>query len=117
MLVLVCGDRNWQDRQAILHRLSDLPDDTKVIHGGAKGADTLAGSVATELGFPVAVVEAQWEIYGRGAGPIRNKVMLGYRPDLVIAFHENITASKGTANMINQAKKAGIPVELITGGE
>jgi hypothetical protein len=34
-------------------------------------------------------------------------------PEKVVAFHENIKKSKGTANMIAQAKKAGISVEII----
>ncbi|KKL62841.1 hypothetical protein LCGC14_2181210, partial [marine sediment metagenome] len=33
--------------------------------------------------------------------------------ELVIAFNENISVSKGTLNMIEQAIRAGIPVEII----
>ena len=53
---------------------------------------------------------ADWDTHGRGAGPIRNKQMLEEgKPDLVIAF----PGGKGTANMIGQAKEAGIPVREI----
>lgn len=46
--------------------------------------------------------------------PIRNKQMLDEgKPDLVLAFHTDIENSKGTKNMIYQAKKRGIKVILI----
>jgi ABC-type Fe3+-hydroxamate transport system substrate-binding protein len=44
--------------------------------------------------------------YGPSAGPIRNGRMLEYKPDLVIAF----PGGRGTANMVKQARKAGIAV-------
>jgi len=36
------------------------------------------------------------------------------RPDMVLAFHDSITSSKGTANMIRIAKLAGVPVKLVS---
>ena len=35
------------------------------------------------------------------------------QPDLVLAFHANIAASTGTADMLGQAKKRGIPTRLL----
>lgn len=55
-----------------------------------------------ELAFP-----ADWENYRRAAGPIRNRQMLvEATPDLVVAF----PGGPGTANMIRQARAAGVPV-------
>ena len=46
---------------------------------------------------------------GGAAGAIRNGQMLTEgKPDLVVAFHGNISISKGTKNMVEQATKAGI---------
>lgn len=42
--------------------------------------------------------------------------MLKLGPDLVIAFSTTTPPTPGTANMINQATKAGIKVELHTPG-
>jgi len=39
--------------------------------------------------------------------------MLAENPDLVIAFHSNISASKGTQNCISQAAALRIVVEII----
>ncbi len=59
---------------------------------------------------------AKWNLYGKGAGHIRNKEMIDKgKPDKVVAFHSDISKSKGTRNMINQAKKLGIPTEIKCG--
>jgi len=64
---------------------------------------------------------ADWRI-GRGAGPKRNKEMLAellkFPGDrLVVAFHDDLKSSKGTANMVAIATKAGVHVRLIKHGE
>jgi hypothetical protein len=116
MRVLVCGDRNWTNTVPIIQRLSKLPPDTVIIEGEERGADTLAAGVAVHLGFQVEGYPAQWNKYGRAAGPIRNTQMLEEgKPDLVIAFHNNLSNSKGTKNMVEQVQKKGLPVEIIRG--
>lgn len=112
--ILVCGDRNWSDSDKIKTVLTEFPsNDSVVIHGGCRGADTIAGNVAKEYGMNVVVFQAEWGKYGRGAGPIRNKKMLDEgKPDIVIAFHSDISSSKGTKNMIEQARKKGVEVVL-----
>ena len=114
MRVLVCGDRNWTDRGVIHRQLKKLPADTIIIEGEAEGADLIARSVAEELGFTVEPYPALWYVYGRGAGPVRNKQMLDKgKPDLVLAFHDNIEESRGTKDMVMQAAKRGIETIVI----
>jgi len=113
--VLCCGGREWTDRETIRARLKELPRTAIIIHGAARGADSIAGEVATELGHTVEVYPAQWNTYGRAAGPIRNNQMLDTKPDLVIAFHADLSQSKGTAHCIKEAEKRGIIVELVSG--
>ncbi len=113
MNILVCGDRNWNRIDIIERELKKFPHGTVVIHGAARGADTLGGFVADKLGFKVLAFPAKWNIYGRGAGPIRNQQMIDEgRPELVLAFHENIDKSLGTKDMVNRSRKAGIKVEI-----
>ena len=112
--VLVCGDRHWQSERSIAARLRKLPPDTTVIHGCARGADRIAGKVAQELGLEVEEYPAMWDVYGRRAGPIRNKQMLVEgKPELVIAFHPDLRKSKGTKNMLHLATVAGVRIERI----
>lgn len=118
MKLLVCGDRKWRDGKLIGQCIDVLGyqlHQIVIIEGGAPGADTLARQHAIKRGIMVIEVKAEWAKYGKAAGPIRNQKMLDdYKPDLVMAFHDNIGASTGTAGMIELAKEAGVPVRLIT---
>jgi hypothetical protein len=118
MRILICGDRNWTSLERIrqvvtvLHKKEFI--DT-VIEGEARGADTCGRIIAEELDIPVLKFPADWLKYGRAAGPIRNSEMLKIgRPNLVLAFHNDILKSKGTKNMCEIAKKAGISVYVYT---
>lgn len=137
MRVLVCGSRAFEDYELLQKTLHEfvvyderpfpyLPEDFVLIQGGAKGADSLADQWASVYGVSSICYKADWEKYGKAAGPIRNKQMLDEgKPDLVIAFlskvaHEemlygfsNNQHSRGTKNMIEQAIKAGIPVKVV----
>lgn len=115
MRVLVTGDRHWQNKDRTREVLSTLVDVECIIVGGAKGADTLAREVATELSIEVHEYPAQWDRYGRAAGPIRNRLMVAEeKPNLVIAFHNNILESKGTLDMVRYAKSKGITTHVFT---
>jgi hypothetical protein len=106
MRVLVCGGRDWRDAGAIRRILTQMIPHV-VITGGCRGADALAAEIAQDLGLGVKVIEADWEQYGRAAGPIRNQLMIDEgKPDLVIAF----PGGRGTADMVSRAKAAGVRV-------
>lgn len=120
MRVLVCGGRdldsslvwNWMEANAtelcadVLNRASHVLI-THVIQGGATGADTGAARWAEASEIPVTCFRADWERYGRQAGPLRNARMLAEgRPDAVIAF----PGGAGTADMVRKARAAGLPV-------
>ena len=113
MRVLFCGDRNWTDRDKIAAAFDRLQP-SLVIEGEARGADTLAREEAERRGIPVLSFPANWKQYGRAAGPIRNRQMLSEgRPEYVCGFHSSIEASSGTRDMLNQARRLGVPWELV----
>lgn len=117
MKILVCGGRNYTNYSIVknvLLKLKEKYGTFTVIEGGQRGADILAKQVAEELGLPIIQKDAEWTKYGKAAGPIRNRLMLKEDPDLVLAFHEDIRSSKGTMNMVVQARAAGKPVEIYT---
>jgi hypothetical protein len=111
MRVLITGSRHWSNAEAVEKVVSALPTGSVVIHGGARGADSLADHAARCRGLEVISEAANWSKYGRAAGPIRNKNLLMYGPDCVVAFLA--PNSRGTANMIAQAQKAGLPVHIV----
>jgi len=116
MRVLVCGDREWKDfvfMERILSRF--WLHASVIIHGDARGADKMAANWAKSRGIRPEPYPADWDRYHRAAGPIRNRQMLKEgKPDVVVAFHDDIEKSKGTRDMINVAAEAGIQVFLYT---
>jgi hypothetical protein len=118
--VLVCGDRNWTDAGKIMLALKRVvveAGDTRrvvVVHGKARGADTLGGVAAKALGLEVEEHPAKWAEYGRAAGPIRNQEMLDSGLAYAVACHSDLTTSKGTKDMVSRLEKAGVPYELVT---
>lgn len=110
MRVIVCGGRNFNDALTLGSWLGGIHKDhgiTLLIHGGAKGADFMAGEFAKWAGIPVKVFPADWGKHGKAAGPIRNAQMIAEAaPDLVVAFD----GGRGTADMVQKANAAGVKV-------
>jgi len=104
--IIVCGGRYYNGR-ATLNLVLDGIGPSEIAEGGATGADTMAAAWAWRNGRPRRTYKANWELYGRSAGPRRNAEMLAdFKPDAVVAF----PGGKGTQNMIDQARRRGVPV-------
>ena len=115
---LIYGGRDWaaplalelfMDAAQIIYRL------TKVIHGGARGADLAGGWWAETRGIPCQVFNANWLRDGpRRAGPIRNQRMLiEGKPDFGFEFHGPAyppLGGIGTADMRRRLDRAKIEV-------
>lgn len=112
MRALVCGGRKFADAEFLRSALENLcfngptlPKDLVIIQGGAPGADQLAKAWAFKHGIETITFAPEWRKHGKGAGPIRNQEMIDKgKPDVVIAF----PGGKGTADMVERAKKAGL---------
>jgi len=113
--VLVCGGRTFENYELVDVTLTILHKDEYgpiglIINGGARGADYLARRWALQQNVLVHTYSAQWNLYGRRAGIVRNKKMLDEgMPDLVVAFE----GGKGTKNMVAQATKRGVKVLIV----
>jgi hypothetical protein len=109
--VIICGGRDYDDRRTLFTTLDRIdlergPFDV-LIHGNARGADSIADAWAKSHKVPVLAVLPDWQRHGKAAGPVRNRRMItDCAPNLVIAF----PGGRGTANMINQARAAKIEV-------
>lgn len=102
--ILICGDRNYKDWLKVQDYLNTISRTTIIIHGGARGADSLAGNLATSLNMKVIKFPAEWDKYGKAAGVLRNQQMLDDgHPDLVVYFHKDLENSKGTKDMVTRA--------------
>jgi len=112
--VLIAGNRDYENKEeffALVDRdLKDVNDDIIIVEGGAKGADRLAKLYAVSHEYGHIRVNAQWNLLGKQAGPIRNLKMTDYvamqEKSLAIFFWDGI--SKGTGDCYSKARKAGI---------
>jgi hypothetical protein len=120
--LLVCGARTWTDaallaeavEQTVAEHGQDRPG-VVLIEGDARGADRLAGALAKARGWALEVYPADWQRHGRAAGMRRNTRMLRQgRPERVIACTDDLAASRGTADMVQRARAAGLPVLVVS---
>ncbi|RQS39739.1 DUF2493 domain-containing protein [Burkholderia sp. Bp8990] len=116
MRILVCGGRTFSDTKLLTDTLDGLAAERGpiecIIHGAYRGADQLADTYARLRGLPCEPFPADWHKQGPAAGPIRNSRMLKEgRPDIVVAFK----GDKGTDDMVEKAKRAGVEVIRVKG--
>jgi YspA, cpYpsA-related SLOG family len=109
-ILLVCGGRDYADERTLYACLDAIDYSMSIdaiVHGGARGADRLAGQWAAARGKHTAIVPALWQAQGKAAGYLRNIAMVRIaQPTHIAAF----AGGRGTENMRNIAAWAGIPV-------
>ena len=112
MKIIVAGGRDFINKSIAFTVLDSIvKDDDVIISGHARGADTLGEFYAKEHGLKMELYPAEWDKYGRSAGPIRNRQM-AEAADALIAFWDG--KSRGTKNMIETAKKLNLHVDVFT---
>lgn len=76
MKVIIAGGRDIED-YSLLRRVIEASGFhiTEVISGMARGVDKMGIQWAKEVGLPVLKFSADWNRYGKAAGPIRNIAM------------------------------------------
>ena len=113
--VVIAGSRDYTDyaqaKAYIDYCIVNIRKENKIIilSGGARGADTLGERYAQENGLAVERYPADWDRYGKSAGPRRNRQM-AEACDYVICFWDG--QSRGTKSMIDLAKERGKPVNV-----
>ena len=103
-LILFTGSRNWPHYLQVLtvmRRLHDLLGPYTAMHGAARGLDTFVGIAAKVLDLPEDPNPANWDLYGKAAGSLRNTAMLKKKPVVVVAFWHG--QSRGTLDCITKA--------------
>lgn len=114
MKVIIAGGRDFDNFRLLSTKvnsiLCEITSDIEIVCGCAKGADDLGRKYAKNLGYKIKEFPADWDAHGKFAGVKRNREMAEYA-DALIAFWDG--KSKGTKNMIEEAKKRGLKVRVI----
>ena len=80
-----------------------------VLSGHCRGVDLMGEAYAKTKGYTVEVHPADWQRYGLAAGPKRNREMAAAAHALIAIWDGK---SRGTKNMIDEARAAGLPVRV-----
>lgn len=101
MRVIIAGSRGICDYELVEEALhsSDLTP-TEIVSGCAEGVDQLGEEWALQHEIPITRFPAEWAVFGKQAGPIRNAEM-AKNSDALIALWDG--KSRGTKNMIDNA--------------
>lgn len=123
--IIIAGGRDFNNyeflKQSVFKVLYDLDKNgicntllycerilIEIISGNAKGADSLGEKFAEEFNYNLKKFPANWDLYGKKAGLIRNEQMAKYAKkddnySILIAFWDSM--SRGTKHMIDTAKE------------
>lgn len=119
MRVLIVGSRTFNDyellKTSLDNVLREVTDTVEIVSGGANGADRLAERYAKEKGYGLHIVRAEWNLYGKRAGYLRNAKMHEYisgdEKRICVAFWDGI--SKGTQHSFTLADTYNNPLTVI----
>ena len=121
--IIIAGSRDFNDYELlkksaieIITKKTMLPDLTRIVSGGARGADTLGERFANEMGLEISRFIPDWDGLGKRAGYVRNAEMAKFAVEddndgMLIAFWDG--KSRGTKHMIDLAKKYGLEVHVV----
>jgi hypothetical protein len=109
MKIIVAGGRDFNYTSVLNKVLNEIinPEEDIIVSGDARGADLLGAAWASQHGVPIQHFPAYWDMYGKGAGYIRNAEM-GEHADAAICFWDG--KSRGTHHMIVTMARLGKPV-------
>lgn len=118
--VLITGSRDWTDFETIFKALDDALSlasgrgvPLRVVHGAARGADSIAQAwyddrKAKGVDVQIERHPAKWTTLGKRAGTVRNLEMIALGAEMCLAFP--LPESIGTRHCMRHAQLNGIPV-------
>jgi hypothetical protein len=118
MRLIVAGSRSFTDYDLLQRKLDHLTSKLNksklvLIHGAAKGADTLADRWAEERGVRRLVFLPNYT-QGKRAPHIRNQEMVEFAAEqngALIAFWDG--KSRGTASILHKARKQNLTIRIV----
>lgn len=118
MKTIIAGSRNIAPSQKFLEEIITRCniEITEIVCGMAKGVDYAGLNYGEMNNIPVKKFPANWEKFGKSAGPVRNREMARYAEACIVIWDG---FSRGSANMIKQAKENKLTLYIfnVTNGD
>lgn len=110
MKVIIAGTRDIKDYKLVVDTIQKSGYNiTEVVSGCATGVDWLGEQWARTNNIPVKEMPADWNRYGKSAGPYRNKAMAEYADAAIVIWDGK---SRGTRNMIENMIRRKKPYHI-----
>jgi len=109
--IIIAGGRDFKEYERLERWLDrNIPEPFELICGGAQGADNMGRMYATKKEYPIQVLPAEWDKYGKSAGYRRNVDMAKIADGLIAVWDGK---SKGTQHMIQIMEDLDKPVTVL----
>lgn len=115
--LLVCGSRSITDKEWVKDNIETYwywnlacYKYPVMIEGEARGVDSIAKEYAQENEWEIESYPANWTLYGRGAGFIRNEIMVKAADEVLVLWDGK---SKGTKHDIDLCEKYNKPYKVL----
>ena len=110
MKLIIAGPRDYCIYETLLEAIAESGfKPTVIVSGGAPGVDSMGERYARENDLVIARFVADWNAYGKAAGPKRNQQMSVYAHAL-LAIRKG--GSPGTKDMIDRATIQGLQIYI-----
>lgn len=115
-MLCISGTRNatQNHKELIISKIDEYIQTYNITHilvGDCRGVDYIVRQHYKNSDIvQIKIFTADWNRFGKSAGPIRNREMIK-QADFLIAFPDN--NSRGTISAINIANELEVPVEVI----
>lgn len=115
MKLIIAGSRTFNNYNLLEYEvkkfiLKHSPKSLIIISGTANGADKLGELFAKNYNIQIEAYPANWNEFGKRAGPIRNKEMVDNATHAIYFWDGK---SSGTANCIKLAQEKQLIIEVI----
>lgn len=112
MIVSITGSRTIFDYKLVCQAVNESRFTiTKIISGGAGGVDTLAEVYAKNHGIEFEEFPANWKMYGKRAGLLRNKEMAAVAEAAIVVWNGKST---GTKDYVSHLGDKPVHLKIVT---
>ena len=109
MKVIIAGERDYplQYRDLVIATRESKFVITEVVSGHGGNVDLGGEAWAKNHKIPVSLFSADWDLYGRNAGPMRNAEMACYADALILIWTGK---GRGSADILRKCRLRNLPV-------